>query len=401
MLQPLLRLFRKRCPECREGRLKCASAITAHPIDTLENFRCDACRRRFVRYMGGSIKPELSPFSEAARVVGHPKQGLSRIVIERLYEAGAEPLSTRCFDYPTMLMPEEFRPKGRTFRIAGNYKSGPTDRLEDARCIEVDTIRFEDLGSMAEPNDLRQVTQGSSPTLAAELTADQAAEVDRLLMEGQFILAIKEVRSHLRWELKQAADFVRARRDRLRQDHAELFARLDDPPPPPVIDPAICKRIVPAGNAALRPVLRVLRKIEGHLDGGNYSVTLDLKVVDLPSEELPMAEVMVTCYPESRPNPTMFSRVSPDEMRKDVEACFGYESEPMRPALRSRWRAKLDTQLIPAYWLGISQLITRPNAAVYAYSDETGLPGYHTFWFFAYLIHAGRRCVVVTGKASD
>jgi hypothetical protein len=31
-------------------------------------------------------------------------------------------------------------------------------------------------------------------------------------------------------------------------------------------------------------------------------------------------------------------------------------SGPMRPALRSRQRAKLDTQLISAYWLGISQL---------------------------------------------
>ena len=63
----------------------------------------------------------------------------------------------------------------------------------------------------------------------------------------------------------------------------------------------------------------------------------------------------------------------------------------------------MEQELLPAFWRELAALIAYDEAELHEYPDETGLPGYRVFWFFAYVLHdrTRRRCVVITGSSSD
>ncbi|WP_143195230.1 hypothetical protein [Archangium sp. Cb G35] len=236
------------------------------------------------------------------------------------------------------------------------------------------------------------------------LTEQQMDEVDAMLLTGNLIAAITIVRGHTGWELGRAKDFVEARLVHLRQAHAEHFRRLDAPPPRLFVDSTLMGQLHGVGHANVRPVSEVLRRLEQLVAGYNYSVTLDVKALDLPGEELPLIEVMRTCYPESRPHLSKVRRVSLEELKTDVDACLRYEGdESSGPRFTAARREKLERELLPAFWRALAELIPYEEAELHDYPDETGLPGYSVYWFFAYVLHdrMRRRCVVITGSSSD
>src|SRR5580698_10582822 len=161
-----------------------------------------------------------------------------------------------------------------------------------------------------------------------ELSSEQSAEVVGMLMAGHRVMAIRGVRGYTGCGLRQAMVLVDTRRQQLQQEHAAHFTKLDAPPPLPVINVAVLKQIIPLKKAALRPIRKTLTRMEGLLSGGHYNVTLDVKAVELPLMKLPVAEVMLTCYPGSRPDPAAVGKVTTDQMRVDVEACFHFEGFP-------------------------------------------------------------------------
>ncbi|MCY1081564.1 hypothetical protein [Archangium lansingense] len=157
-------------------------------------------------------------------------------------------------------------------------------------------------------------------------------------------------------------------------------------------------------KAKVRPVSKVLRQLERLVSGFNYSITLDVKALDLPGAELPLNEVMLACYPESQPHLVHVRQVSLEEMKTDVDSCLRYEGdEAAGPQFTAARREKLEQELLPAFWRGLAELIPYPEAELHSYPDERGLPGYVVFWSFAYVLHhrAQRRCVVITGSSSD
>ncbi|WP_375767711.1 hypothetical protein NR798_39480 [Archangium gephyra] len=159
-----------------------------------------------------------------------------------------------------------------------------------------------------------------------------------------------------------------------------------------------------ADKAQVRPVSKVLRQLERLVSGFNYGITLDVKALELPGAELPLNEVMRTCYPESQPHLAKVRQVSLEELTTDVETCLRYEGEAHAgPRFTAARREKLEQELLPAFWRALAELISSEEAELHDYPDERGLPGYRVFWSFTYVLHhrTRRRCVVITGSASD
>jgi hypothetical protein len=157
-------------------------------------------------------------------------------------------------------------------------------------------------------------------------------------------------------------------------------------------------------EAKVQPVSKRLRQLEQLLSGLNYEVTLEVKALELPGAELHLSEVMRKCYPRSEPQAAKVTGVSAGELKTEVDACLTYEGdEHAGPRFTPARRTKLEQELLPAFWRELAELIAYEEAELHSYGNETGLPGYPVFWFFAFALHdrSQRRCVVITGSSSD
>lgn len=146
-----------------------------------------------------------------------------------------------------------------------------------------------------------------------------------------------------------------------------------------------------------------LRALSVKLAGMNYAPLFDVKAFGLASStSLPVREIMLEAYPWSRPDEARITKCSVDLMVKMTDACLvlddvnTFRSED---AVDTVTRAELRAE----FWAHLKNCIDYESADIYDYNSESGLPGYHTFWRFAWLIHnlERKRCVFLYGVASD
>ncbi len=233
------------------------------------------------------------------------------------------------------------------------------------------------------------------------LSAEQLAVIDAELANGSLIAAIREHRTFTGSDLTTAKHFVDARLAELRVNSPTTFPRPTAPVHP---DPAVMATIATVAESDLRSLRRVLNDTEKLLYGMNYRVTLSANVASLPNYSLPIIETMATIHPKSKPGKAETTIVSIADFKSDVTDCLAYEGDSSSgPQFNSPNRLKLNEVLIPDLWREITQFTPFEESVILSYNNDTGLPGYYVFWFFAYLIHcpSKRRCLILTGMSSD
>jgi hypothetical protein len=233
------------------------------------------------------------------------------------------------------------------------------------------------------------------------LSAEQLAAIDAELTNGNLIAAIRAYRGFTGSGLATAKRFIDARDAELRDTAPAAFLQPISPVQP---DPAVMSTIIPVADRELQSLRRVLKQIEKLLYGFNYQVTLSANAASLPPGSIPVIETMVTLYPDSEPGNAETTAASIADFKSDVADCLTYEGDSSSgPQLSTRNRSRLNDQLIPDLWLEIAAITPFEGCSILSNNNDTGLPGYYVYWFFAYLIHcpANRRCLVLTGMSSD
>ncbi len=237
--------------------------------------------------------------------------------------------------------------------------------------------------------------------MSLTLTAEQFALIDTELTNGNLIAAIRTYRTFTGSDVTTAKQFVDARRAELRVTSPITFPRPTAPVQP---DPAVMATITTVAESDLRSLWRVLKETENLLYGINYHVTLSANVASLPNDSLPVIETMATIHPKSKPGKAETTIVSIADFKSDVTDCLTYEGDSSSgPQFSPQNRLKLNEMLIPDLWREIAQFTPFEESDILSYNNDTGLPGYYVFWFFAYLIHcpSKRRCLILTGMSSD
>jgi hypothetical protein len=233
------------------------------------------------------------------------------------------------------------------------------------------------------------------------LSTLQLASIDTYLTSGNVIAAIREYRAFTGTDLAAAKQFVDER-------YAELRVTISTVFPQPIVstspDPAIMATIALVADRELAALRRVLDQIEKVLYGLNYQVTLSAKAVALPHHSLPVIETMATFYPKSKSGMAQTMAITVEELKSGVIDCLTYEGDSSSgPQFCDLNRLRLNDLLIPDMWSEISAITPIEECTILSYNDDTGLPGFYVFWFFAFLLHcpANGRCLVITGMSSD
>jgi hypothetical protein len=233
------------------------------------------------------------------------------------------------------------------------------------------------------------------------LSTLQLASIDTDLTSGNVIAAIREYRAFTGADLATAKQFVDKR-------YAELRVTMSTEFPSPIVpilpDPAIMATIALVADRDLAALRRVLDQIEKVLYGLNYQVTLSAKAVALSNHSLPIVETMTLLYPDSKPSIAEMMAITVEELQSDVIDCLTYEGDSSSgPQFCDLNRLRLNDLLIPAMWREISAITPIEKCTILSYNDDTGLPGFYVFWFFACLLHcsANGRCLLITGMSSD
>lgn len=233
------------------------------------------------------------------------------------------------------------------------------------------------------------------------LTFEQLAAIDAELTCGHLLVAVRDYRDFTGSDLTTAKLFVDSR-------HAVLLATVPNafrqPIAPKQPDEAIMATIRPISDRELRSLRDVLKKTEKLLYGFNYQVTLSANAASLPYATLPVIETMKILYPDSDPGSSGWTEIALADFNSDIIECLAYEGDSSSgPQFSDRRRMQLSDQLIPDLWLEMAAICPLDESTILSYNSDSGLPGYHTFWFFAYLIHCSSkgRCLIVTGMSSD
>lgn len=226
------------------------------------------------------------------------------------------------------------------------------------------------------------------------LTAGQLAIIDKQLLDGNIVGAIKDLRQFTGFSLAEAKTFV---------DDRLAYLRVTQPPRPqpvqkipPAPSPWMLQQIKPLPDEALREFQSLLSRIDASLRGINYVTTLTVRAATVPELDLPIPELMLTLFPKSTPYEARILPVKPDELVEHVTECFQYVGGGSA-------KPQLINTLLSEYWHHLSRLVPLESSALYYYGSEVGLPGHYIFWRFAYLLHDQKtnRCVVITGNSAD
>lgn len=152
--------------------------------------------------------------------------------------------------------------------------------------------------------------------------------------------------------------------------------------------------------AAFDDYLKSLRSV---LAGWNYVTHFEAKYFRLAGDYLPIKEIMLLAYPASKPDEARIMQWPVETMIEEVNPCL---SVPWY-AKEGHSETDTDTAAVASrrtdFWRHLQNCIDYDLADVYSYGSEVGLPGYHVFWRFAWLIHspAQKRCVFLYGVSSD
>lgn len=136
------------------------------------------------------------------------------------------------------------------------------------------------------------------------------------------------------------------------------------------------------------------------LVGVNYVTFFEAKEFELTNGKLPIREVMLLAYPDSKPDEAPIKQCSLEVMLEETNPCFSYNASFLS---RDKADEKVVDNLRAGFWRGLGSCIDSENAIIYSYNSQIGLPKYDIIWQFAWLIHtaAQKKCVFVYGGSPD
>jgi hypothetical protein len=145
----------------------------------------------------------------------------------------------------------------------------------------------------------------------------------------------------------------------------------------------------------------ILNEMQTVLYGGNYQVTLTVEdLADVQNQETIRRSLRIL-YPGNDFGGEMQIQTD-DEFKKEVLLCLLYPGDTgAGPMFTPQRQAKIEDELIPAFWLELDR--NYPDRKIWKYGQFDGLPGYPVFWDFVYIItkadcSAG---LLFSGAASD
>lgn len=229
---------------------------------------------------------------------------------------------------------------------------------------------------------------------SVNLTVDQLAIIDKQLLDGNLVAAVRELRQFTGVQLAEAKIFVDDRLAYLRMTRPSQFQTAQKASPLP--QPWVLQQIKPLPDEALREFRALLSHIDATLCGLNYVTTLSVHAATVPASDLPIPELMMTFFPKSTPFEAKIRSAQPDELVEYVTECFRYVGGGSAGP-------QLIDALLSEYWRHLNLLVPLETSTLYYYGSDVGLPGHYILWRFAYLLHDSKtnRCVVITGNSTD
>ncbi len=182
----------------------------------------------------------------------------------------------------------------------------------------------------------------------------------------------------------------------------ELQPVRQEPPARPELSQAILAQLTEIADPELVRLQSICSELERVVHGQDYQVTIAVAGRAYSGVDLPLNEVMASMYPNSKPHLATLTQVdlavakSAFAEQLNREGDFGTQFTPER-------RARLNDQLLPSFMDSSDRLMPPSSTSAYHYNSDVGLPGYHTYWYEAFLLQNVElgRIVVLSAVASD
>jgi len=145
----------------------------------------------------------------------------------------------------------------------------------------------------------------------------------------------------------------------------------------------------------------VLRKLQRVLRGNNYVVTLGVEVFN-NCDHLEEVKLRIkNTFPHSKPESVVPVPMTQDEFWEDIENGLEYRGDESA-GLRLSESGLRKFSTLKLEYINFLRDRIEPDSGIYAYPDESGIPGYPVWWDFRYIILSpGSDALFVYGSASD